>query len=99
MVEAQATEQKPAPTPHHKQVTLELTWHSVGKFYKVVKITNSSYYLPGELIPPDRVTLLNTEAYPNWTVSSIDFDYFAAVAALIGGAAGMVANKALLPIP
>jgi hypothetical protein len=94
----QTVEQKSAPSPHHyKDVELELVWHSVGKFYKVTKIINSSYYVPGEIIPPDRVALLNSETYPNWKVSAVDYDYFAAVASLIGGAAGMIANKALLP--
>lgn len=95
----EAVGQKPVPPSHHKQVVLELTWHSVGKFYKVVKTTNTSYYVPGEMIPPDRVTLLNSETYPNWTVTAVDYDYFAAIAGLIGAAAGVVTNKALLPIP
>lgn len=86
-----------APSPHHpKNVAIELTWHSVGKFYKVTKITNSSYYVPGEMIPPERVALLNSDAYPNWTVSAVDYDYLAAVAALLGGAAGLVADKATI---
>jgi hypothetical protein len=92
-----ADEQKPVPPVHPKPIGLELTWHSVGKFYKVTKIVNSVYYVPGEVIAPDRVASIC--ANPQWTVVMIDFDYFAAVAALVGGAAGMVANKAMLPIP
>jgi hypothetical protein len=97
MVETQATEQKPVPPLHPKSIQLELTWHSVGKFYKVTKIVNSVYYVPGELIAPDRVASIC--ANPQWTVTMIDYDYFAAIAALLGGAAGLVANKAILPIP
>jgi hypothetical protein len=78
-----------------KPIQLELTWHSVGKFYKVTKIVNSVYYVPGELIAPDRVASIC--ANPQWTVTMIDYDYFAAIAALLGGAAGLVANKAILP--
>jgi hypothetical protein len=95
-VETQIMSDKTLPPSHHKQVVLELSWHSVGKFYKVTKITNSSYYVPGEQIPPERIALLNSETYPNWTVSAVDYDYFAAIAALVGGAVSMAANKAML---
>ena len=95
MAEAQAAAQKPVPPLHPKPIQLELTWHSVAKFYKVTKIVNSVYYVPGELIAPDRVASIC--ANPQWTVTMIDYDYFAAIAALLGGAAGLVANKAILP--
>ena len=97
MVEAQLAAQKPVPPPHPKPIQLELTWHSVGKFYKITKIVNSTYYVPGELIAPDRVASIC--ANPQWTVSMIDYDYFAAIAALLGVAVGAVANKGMLPIP
>ncbi len=90
---------KELPPVHPKQITMDVTWHSVGKFYIVTKITNSSYYVPGERIPPERIKLINDDVrdYPNWTISAIDYDYFAAVAALFGAAVGVVANKAMLP--
>jgi len=95
MVEAQAVEQKPTPaTSHPKPIQLDLTWHSVGKFYKVTKIVNSVYYVPGELIAPDRVAAIC--ANPQWTVTMVDYDYLAAITALIGGAASVVASKGLL---
>lgn len=79
-----------------KQVELELVWHAIGKFYKVTKITNSTYYVPGETIPPDRAALLCSEAYPNWKVSMVDYDYLAAFTALLGAATGAVSGKPLL---
>jgi hypothetical protein len=97
MTGVQAAEQKSVPPLHPKPIQLELTWHSVGKFYKITKIVNSVYYVPGEVIAPDRVASIC--ANPQWTVTMIDYDYFAAIAALLGGAVGLVANKAMLPIP
>jgi hypothetical protein len=101
-VENQSILTKALPPMHHKQIELELSWHSIGKFYKVVKITNSSYYVPGEQIPPEIIKLINEGAdkngaflYPNWTVSAIDYDYFAAIAALVGGVMNLAASKVL----
>jgi hypothetical protein len=86
-----------APLLHAKQVELELVWHSVGKFFKVTKITNSSWRLPGETVQPDMVKLINESGkYPNWKVSAVDYDYFAAIASLVGAGASMIANKGLL---
>jgi hypothetical protein len=82
---------------HPKPIQLELTWHSVGKFYKVTKIVNSVYYVPGEIIAPDRVKSICEN--PQWTVTMIDYDYFAAIAGLFGAAVGVATNKGMLPIP
>jgi hypothetical protein len=91
----------PAAAPHPpKKKQLELQWHSLGKFYKITRITNSSWAVPGEPLSRDMVKLINDSGkYPDWEITAVDYDYFAAVAALVGGAAGMVASKAMLPIP
>ena len=90
---------KDLPPAHPKPITMKVTWHSVGRFYIVIEITNSIYYVPGERVPPERIKLINDDnkSYPNWTITATNYDYLAAIVALIGGAAGMVANKALLP--
>jgi hypothetical protein len=93
-VETQSIPNKTLPPMHPKPIQLELSWHSAGRFYKVTKIVNSTYYVPGEIIAPDRVTSIC--ANPQWTVSMVDYDYFAAIAALVGGAVSVVANKGLL---
>jgi hypothetical protein len=92
---------KELPPVHAKQITMEVTWHSIGKFYIVTKITNSSYYVPGERIPPERIKLINEDVkdYPNWTISAIDYDYLAAIAGLFGAAVGVATNKGMLPLP
>ena len=52
---------------------------------------------PGETIPPDRVKSICEN--PQWTVTMIDYDYFAAIAGLFGAAVGVATNKGMLPIP
>lgn len=83
------------PPVRPKQIELELTWHHVGKFYKVTKIVNSTYYAPGESIPPDRVALLCSDTYPNWTVSMVDYDYVAPIVALFGALTSVAKNAAV----
>lgn len=90
---------KELPQAHPKPITMKLAWHHVGKFFIVLEMTNSSYYLPGERIPPDRIALINESGkYPNWTINVIDYDYFAAIGALIGGVTSVASRGLPLPL-
>jgi hypothetical protein len=90
----------PPGAPHYKQIHMKVAWHAVGKFYVCVETTNTSWYVPGEHIPKERVDLINNDAkgYPNWTIDHVDYDYFAAVVALLGALTGAAAQQFKLPV-
>lgn len=73
-----------------KPITLILAWHPPLRRAEVIRTINTNYFLPGQFLPEDEVTLLNslksdgTSRYRHWTVDMTQFDVIAFIGKLAG---------------
>ena len=87
----------PAPQPHwvppssDKTVVMTLSWIAATNCYKIIAVTNTSYYKPDQWIREE--DLEKIAAMPRWTFSVTSPDY-------IGMLLGLARNVPIpIPIP
>jgi hypothetical protein len=82
-----------APPPHPKHITIDLAYHRASNSFQVVRITDSTWRLPGDWLLKDYVDQLVLN--PGWTVAATNFDYLQAIGSMFGLAASTGLHAAL----
>lgn len=82
------------PPPHPKPITVELAYHSISNCYKVMRITDTVYYLPGTWLSVETVHQICLN--PQWSAVMVDYDYLAGIGALFGLATNVGIHAAVV---